>query len=186
MPQMCHTSDHIESMEQGTSEAGLRTGTAAPSGRSYTRASSSGGASTSTSANGSGSSTGHNAGHSLHQEGRPAGDGTGGRAGFGARVQALTGAVQNVLEAARPAEEPYDTAAASAERHRRVCQTYLVPVNSYDLTWQKAGGAPPLLTVSGGLPVQVSKLSRLGSSSLCAVGGEEFTVLRAPTHALCC
>mmetsp|Transcript_3340 Transcript_3340/g.9680 ORF Transcript_3340/g.9680 Transcript_3340/m.9680 type:complete len:420 (-) Transcript_3340:2550-3809(-) len=118
MPQMCHTSDHIESMEQGTSEAGLRTGTAAPSGRSYTRASSSGGASTSTSANGSGSSTGHNAGHSLHQEGRPAGDGTGGRAGFGARVQALTGAVQNVLEAARPAEEPYDTAAASAERHR--------------------------------------------------------------------
>lgn len=136
MPRMCHTSDHMEDMEQGTSEAGLRTGNAAPSGGSYTRAFSNGSASTSASTNGSGSSTGHNAGHSLHPEGRQAGDGTGGRAGFGARVQALTGAVQNVLEAARPAEEPFDTAAASAERHRRVCRTCLGHVTTYDLTWQ--------------------------------------------------
>ncbi len=96
--------------------ASLRTSPAAGSGARYSRSISNNSASSS--ASDSSSSRRQSEIIGVQFEGRAFAEGPRDRAGFGARVQAITGAMQNVLEAARPAEEPYDTAASSAERHR--------------------------------------------------------------------
>ena len=114
---MCHTVDQLDDMEQGMPDASQRTSLAAGSGARYSRSISNSSASSSASGSSS-SSRRQSETNGVQFDGRASGEGTRERAGFGARVQALTGAMQNVLEAARPAEEPYDTAASSAERHR--------------------------------------------------------------------